>query len=102
MSDTATISLVLGALSALTWLLGLSYFLGRNTAKLDGLAEAFGEMKGTVTRIFEKLDVLATSVPHRCQQIQAISELQAQIKIDTKRIDELEAWRHGAEADNRR
>lgn len=97
MSDTAIISLVLGTLSGLTWLLGLSYFLGRNTAKLDGLAEAFGEMKDTIAQIFEKLDVLATSLPHRCRQIQTISEVQAQIKINTKRIDELEVWRHSFE-----
>ncbi len=97
MSDMAVISIVMGGFGVLTWLLGLSYFLGRNTAKLDGLAEAFGEMKDTIAQIFEKLDALTTSLPHRCRQIQAISEIQAQIKINTKRIDELELWRHSFE-----
>jgi hypothetical protein len=97
MSDTAIISLVLGILGVISWMLSLSYFLGRTTAKLDGLAEAFAKMEDTITQIFEKLDRLVAAVPHRCEQTQTIAGIQTQTGVNSQRLTELESWRHAVE-----
>jgi hypothetical protein len=94
MSDTAIVSLVLGVLGMISWMLSLSYYLGRTTARLDGFVEAFGKMEGTITQIFEKLDALAAVVPHRCEQTQTIAAMQTQTGINSQRLSELENWRH--------
>ena len=97
MSDNAIIGVVMGAFGVLTWLLGLSYFLGRNTAKLDTVADVQKNTSQTIDQIFEKLDDLSKSLPHHCMQIQNVAEMRAQIALDTKRIEEIEAWRHSFE-----
>ena len=94
MSDNAIISLVLGGLGIVSWLLSLSYFLGRNTAKLDGLADTFDKTQKTIGLIFDKLDLLSKAVPHRCEQTQVLSAMQTQIGVNAQRLTELESWRH--------
>ncbi len=98
MSDNAIIGIIMGGFAVLTWLLGLSYFLGRNTAKLDGLADAQEKLGQTIRQIFDKLDDLSKAVPHQCQQLQAVAELQAQIRLNTARLSEIEVWRHAWES----
>ena len=90
MSDNAIIGAVMGAFGILTWLLGLSYFLGRNTAKLDGLADAQEKLAQTIRQIFEKLDYLSRALPHQCRQVQQLSEIRQDVAA-------LKEWRHNTE-----
>jgi hypothetical protein len=100
-SDNAIIGVVMGGFGVLTWLLGLSYFLGRNTAKLDTLADSQKTTQETIEQIFQKLDQLSKSLPHQCIQLQSVAEMRAQIALDTKRIEEIESWRHSFEHSHR-
>ena len=76
MNGEAIVALIVGAFGIITWLMGLSYFLGRNTAKLDGVAAAQEKTSATVNKIFEKLDILTIGVQHKCEQTPTITALQ--------------------------
>ena len=77
-------AVVCSVFAAITWLLGISYFLGRSTAKLDGALKSHEELRGevreTLQKIFAKLDELSRSVPHVCVQLDHIASLQADTK----------------------
>src|SRR5271165_7165990 len=94
MSDNAIIGVVMGAFGVLTWLLGLSYFLGRNTAKLDGLADAQEKLSQTIKQIFEKLDELARFLPHVCDKAERITRLETVWQEILRRVKDLEYWRN--------
>jgi len=94
MSDNAIIGAVMGAFGVLTWLLGLSYFLGRNTAKLDGLADAQEKLAQTIRKIFEKLDELVRSMPHVCDKAERIARLEMLAQERSHRLQALEEWRN--------
>jgi hypothetical protein len=80
--DPATITCAVFA--AVTWLLGISYFLGRYTAKLDATSKAHDELKaevkGTLHAIFDKLDTLSKAVPHHCIQLDHITAMLVEIQ----------------------
>jgi len=94
MSDNAIIGTVMGAFGVLTWLLGLSYFLGRNTAKLDGLADSHAKLSDSIKQIFIKLEELARLLPHVCDKAERVVRLEMLAAEKCRRLDELEHWRH--------
>ncbi len=77
--------------------LSLAFSLGYNLAKLTNQENRLNMLDGTIKAIFQKLDELAKSVPHRCIQVKAVADVQAQVAINTRRIEEIEAWRHTVE-----
>lgn len=82
--DPATVTTAIFA--AVTWLLGISYFLGRYTSKVDRLSEA-------LPQIFSKLDELGRSLPHVCGQTAIIAKLEQEMGEKRRRLDSLEHWR---------
>jgi hypothetical protein len=90
MDSISVITLASTIFGAVTWLLGISYFLGRNAARLDGLADAYRKTEETLVRIFAKLEELGKAVPHICQQIQSIAELKTSQQGVMHRLDMLE------------
>ena len=79
MSDNAIIGCVMGSFGVLTWLLGLSYFLGRNTAKLDSLTDRQGKIDDTLGKIFEEIKSLRNVLPHACDKTERIARLEARL-----------------------
>ena len=98
MDSTAIVTLVIGAVTAITWLLTLSYFLGRNAANLDNLSKAFDKLEKTITSIFSELKGLSVMLPHHCDKTSALASLAAQTEELGRRITELEAWRNRQDA----
>ena len=101
MSDNAIVSLVLGGIGAVSWLLTLSYFLGRNTSKLDNLADAVTKMDGYIVKIFAKLEDLGKSTMHQCIQSDRVARLETMLSGMERRLSNLETWRFDGSAHRR-
>ncbi len=85
MSDAVIVSAILGGVGIVaafvSWLLVLSYNLGVSRSDLSALQKSSAETKETVDKIFDRLDVLSASVPHKCDQVQLISDLRAKSEV---------------------
>lgn len=100
--EPATISIAV--FGALTWLLGISFTLGRYSERQKHLENAQKEYQEqqrlaqvktdqTIAKIFDKLDELAKSVPHVCSQTEKIVRLEQIAKDKERRLEDLEHWR---------
>jgi hypothetical protein len=93
--DPATVTIAVA--TVLTWLLGISFYLGRYSARQEALEHKADGMAATIVQIFQKLDKLAEVVPHKCDQVATIAAMQRDIAIGGQRTAELETWRHSFE-----
>jgi hypothetical protein len=106
MSDTAIISLIIGTTSILiavfTSAIVLSFKLGGNAQRIEALEVATKnereEMQKKIDMIFQKLEVLASVVPHRCDQMERIAIINSRqeaviAKMDSqdRRMDRIQA-----------
>jgi hypothetical protein len=73
--------------------LSLAFSLGYNLAKLTNQENRLNSLDATIKAIFQRLDELAKALPHQCIQVKAMAEVQAQVAINTRRIEDIEAWR---------
>ena len=94
--DPATITIA--AATVLTWLLGISFVLGEYSQRQKCTEKDVDGMAQTIKRIFEKLDLLAATVPHKCEQVQTIADIRTQIGIDGQRLTAIEARLHDQES----
>lgn len=74
MTDGAWIALAGLGFGFLTWLLGISYSLGRQASRLDSVRES-------IPKIFDRLDRLAGYIPHTCTQEHRLSTAEAKIAV---------------------
>ena len=82
MNDTGMIAASALAFTSLTWLLALSYALGRYAARTDALEHSQAENRETTAKIFDRLERLGAIGPHVCTQqarIAVIEERQTAI-----------------------
>jgi len=96
MTDAATVGLCALLFGALTWLLALSYFLGKHSGKVENLEASQAKRDEALQRIFAKLDALTLLVPHTCYQAERIARLEER----TSRGEERTA--HGEEREHLR
>ena len=90
MAGIATVSLAVFGI--LTWLLGITFFLGKFVEKQtrakedidkieknnkEDLVQIERRIDAKFTAVFQKLDEISKSVPHQCQQIEKIADLDA-------------------------
>jgi len=95
MSDTAVIALVIGGvgifITVLTSAIVLSFKLGGNAQRIDSLEAAAKadreEMQKKMDMIFQKLEVLAGTLPHRCDQAERMVAIQAKHEAIITRMD---------------
>jgi hypothetical protein len=84
MDDTAVVALVVGVLAVFVTILSsatvLSYRLGASASRIDKLEASVeadrSEVRDSMRRIFEKLEVLSVLVPHRCAQLERLAALE--------------------------
>jgi len=81
MSDTAVIAGCALAFACGTWLLGVSYFVGRHAGRTESLERSQTEIRATVRLIFERLDLMSQHLPHRCCQEVRLAALEARIAM---------------------
>lgn len=86
MTETAWIALCVGVFGAVTWLLGISFFLGRYAARVDGVDKALARIDGKFNEVFTKLDNLTSAVPHRCIMEARIAVLEVRNRELAERV----------------
>lgn len=62
MGESAIIGLCAGAFAAVTWLLAVSFFLGRYAARVDSVAQSIEHFDRKFEQIFDKLDNLTARI----------------------------------------
>ena len=76
MPDPATVTIA-GA-TVLTWLLGISFLLGQYSQRQKASEKEADQLRSTIKEIFAKLDTLSAVVPHKCEQLETITNLRAE------------------------
>jgi hypothetical protein len=82
MEDGRLIALSVAGFGALTWLLGISFLLGRYTNRVDNLEAALVRWGIDFAAMLAKLDTLVAVGPHRCVQSSRIAVLEDRLRID--------------------
>ena len=89
--DPATITCAV--FGAVTWLLSISFLLGRYSERQKQVESRQEKTDATVAKIFDKLDTLAKSVPHVCDKSERIVALEQIAKDRARRLESIEHWR---------
>ena len=77
MPDPATVTIAVA--TVLTWLLGISFVLGQYSQRQKSSERETEQLRATIKEIFAKLDTLSAVVPHKCDQVKAITRLETSV-----------------------
>ena len=89
--DPASITVAL--YTVLAGLVGIAYFLGRYTAKVDGVIKEQQDLRSLIGQIYDRIDDIAKNIPHQCVQIDRLARVESVSADNVRRISDLE---HGS------
>ena len=82
MSDTTLIAVFALCFGVLTWLLTMSFFVGRHSARVDALEVNVKKVEANFQTVFSKLDNMAAHLPYHCSQTERLARLELRLELD--------------------
>jgi hypothetical protein len=91
MSDTAIIALIVGVVTifigGLTSLLVFAFKLGVSSAKVTRLETDMASINAKLSEIY---NMMSQAVPHRCDKVEFLTQLKAQLTEHEHRMDRIQ------------
>jgi len=78
-ADSVAIAGCAAAFAVCTWLMGISFFLGKYAARVDTVAREINTVFSKLDLIGDKIDRIAISSVHQCIQAERIARLEARL-----------------------